>query len=143
MPSPRSLIRCRQNHTRSLVRVVPGVMVRPENISSMVVQTSWVSAHKRLLFRQPAGDQIDGETLGRPESTGPPGSQRLAHPFELADESPSANAKVRDLSMPITFDSVPLQHLLEHLPLLVTPQLGLVAATPAVPETGLVLRTAS
>ena len=42
VPSPRSLIRCRQNHTRSLVRVVPGVMVRPENISSMVVQTSWV-----------------------------------------------------------------------------------------------------
>jgi hypothetical protein len=78
-----------------------------------------------LFLGKPRRDQVHRQPLGGLEPAGPLRAQGLAHSFELAGGQPIGKGEGAGLVDPDDF-GIPIgDDLLEHLPLLVSPELGL------------------
>ena len=127
--SPRSLTRCRHHHTRSLVRVVPGVITFDENIVCVIDHTSSCMRRKNA---SSSGSRTAMSSSGSPSASRKRDVQvspsAAVIPFNSPLLSPSEKANTVDRLMPMTRGRALLDDGLQHLPLLVSPQLGLRAA---------------
>ena len=111
------------------MRVVPGTITLSENIVCVICQTSAVIFSKNA-SSSGSRDAMrsSGSAFGVAELRRPRGAERLAHPLQLAArEAVGERERLRavdadHLRLPL------LDHLLQRLPLLVAPELGLPAA---------------